>query len=209
MKKILTIAILFSLVVFSGCSNSHRNSSSGSVNNEKKPNSLEKNENNLTSSVYKEKNLNDLQKNGLEIIENQSFWVELEKWGRVKFISAQYPDGGTFKLRFYLVNDRGKILYSLPDFPGNKFWFFFELRAISFKDVNKDGLTDVIVIANYTSGAGQEGAIPFPVASIYFQKDKEFVNISDLDEKINDAQKNEDINMVLKFVEGKVPKSFK
>lgn len=222
MKKILLLAtIMFLLIVYIGCSLK-------SINNEKniEKSDMEKNvpttaadnidnsqvgtkissssddKDDLNSDANGNNNIYELQKNGLEIIDKQSFWVDFEKWGRVKFVSSQILDDGSYKLQFYLINDRGAILYSFPSFYGNQSWFFYELRSISFRDANKDGLKDVIVIADYVSGAGEGGAIPFPVASIYFEKDKSFVCLPELDNKINETKKNESINMILKYVEG-------
>lgn len=148
-------------------------------------------------------NLNDLKRSGFEEISEQTFMVDLEKWGKVKFVSGQFLDGGRSILELYLLNDKEKILYHFPDFMGNNSWTFFEIRAISFKDINKDGLKDIIVIADYVTGIGSEGSIPFPVCSIYFQGEKEFYTKPDLDKEINASKQNESIDMVVKFVEEK------
>ncbi|KOS03899.1 hypothetical protein AM598_04055 [Paenibacillus polymyxa] len=55
---------------------------------------------------------------------------------------------------------------------------------MAFKDVNKDGLKDVIIIAYYETGSGPDGAKPFPIADIYFQKkNKTFTTIPTLHKK--------------------------
>ncbi|MBY9084332.1 hypothetical protein KIH86_08765, partial [Paenibacillus sp. HN-1] len=61
-------------------------------------------------------------------------------------------------------------------------------------------MKDIIVIAEYITGAGPEGAIPRPICSIYFQKDKKFISDSLIDERINESHKNETIEMVLDFL---------
>lgn len=210
-KALIFVTLLFLIIANLSCTQkdsidtsspiiSKSNPSDSSSDNEK--NSVS-NVNKTSSALNNEENLSDLQEKGLKVIENQSFWVELENWGKVRFVSRQFTDEGTFKLQFYLVDDKGNILYNFPDFYNSKFWFFYELRAIAFKDVNKDGLKDIVVIADYVSGVGEQGAIPFPVGSVYFQKENEFVNIPELDEQINDANKNETIDMIQKFVEEK------
>lgn len=168
----------------------------------KRPNSAD-GKDELNSASNSKNNISELQKSGLEIIEKQSFWVDFEKWGKVKFVSSEIPDKGSFKLQFYLIDDKGTILYTFPEFYGSQTWSYYELRSISFRDVNKDELKDVIVIADYVSGAGEAGAIPFPVAGVYFQKDKSFVSLPELDSEINDANKNESIDIVIKYIESK------
>lgn len=86
----------------------------------------------------------------IEPIAGQSFDTEWEAWGRVRFESAVWTrPGGHRELLLRLLDGDGRTLYAfpLPD------WAFTReldrLQAISFKDVNGDGLGDVIVIADY------------------------------------------------------------
>lgn len=153
-------------------------------------------------SSNKKLNLNDLQENGFEIFEDQSFWTELEGWGKVRFVSGEESVDGTYKLQLYLVDD-GTVIYKFPEFYGNQWSMLDELEAVSFQDVNMDGLKDILIIADYMTGVGPTGAEPFPVGSIYFQKGKEFHNIPELDDEILDEQKNESVEMILNFVKGK------
>jgi hypothetical protein len=154
-------------------------------------------------SNNQENNLYTLEKKGLQIIEDQCFWIELKNWGKVKFVSTQSFIEGISKVNFYLIDDKKNILYYFPDSYGNDFWHFEKLRAVSFKDMNKDGLKDILIIAEYITGIGKEGVIPFPIGSIYFQKEKVFINVPELDEAINDSKKNENIDMLLKFMKSK------
>lgn len=55
------------------------------------------------------------------------------------------------------------------------------MRAISFGDANKDGLKDIIIIADFMSGVGRGAAIPFPVCNIYFQQENGFRRLEELD----------------------------
>jgi hypothetical protein len=76
-----------------------------------------------------------------------------------------------------------------------------KINAVSFADVNNDGHKDIIIIAEYMTGFGKEGAIPFAVGSIYFQKDKGFKNDESFDEKMNSSigSKNMNISSVIKY----------
>lgn len=156
----------------------------------------------LDSPESPKETVSSLVARGLQVIENQSFEVELNHWGKVKFISGKYLKDGVFKASFHLADEQGNIIYSFPEFNGNEWPSFEGIRAVSFKDLNQDGLKDVIIIAEYITGAGEQGTTPFPVASIYFQKAKSFEALSDLDEKINSAGKNETVEEVLNFTRG-------
>lgn len=147
-------------------------------------------------------NLNDLKKNGLEVIKNQSFEIELKKWGKVKFVTATLSTNP--KLVFFLVDDKGTVLYSFSDLVENSGWNLSEVRAVSFRDVNKDGLKDIMIIADYITGVGKTGVIPFHQSKIYFQKENKFVCIPELDEEINERQQNENIDILIDFATGRV-----
>ncbi|MBU7314286.1 TcaA NTF2-like domain-containing protein [Paenibacillus oleatilyticus] len=146
--------------------------------------------------------LENLREKGMQVIDNQSFQVELNHWGKVKFISGKQLEGSELKASFYLVDENEIILYEFPEFYGNDRTSFEGIRAVSFKDVDQDGLKDIIIIAEFSTGIGESGNIPFPVAGIYFQRDNEFESIPQLDEKINLVQQNENVAAILEFAQG-------
>ncbi|AHM68431.1 lipoprotein [Paenibacillus polymyxa SQR-21] len=108
-----------------------------------------------------------------EIEESQSFQTTLEGFGKVRFVSTYgYPEGFR-KFFFFLLDDQGHILYPFPNFYGNREWVarYGGVEAVAFKDVNKDGLKDVIIIADVDNGIHGPGRVDeFPIADIYFQK---------------------------------------
>lgn len=75
------------------------------------------------------------------------------------------------------------------------------MAGVAFKDVNNDGLKDVIIIANYIKGKGTD---PFPIANIYFQlDDKSFTTVQSLNEEINGNGHNKTIHEVIQYVSTK------
>ncbi len=141
--------------------------------------------------------LSELSKKGFTAIDEQP--ADFENWGVVSFVTGTYPDGGTDKLHFYLADDNQAVLYDFPDFYGNQWSTFYELQTVAFEDVNQDGLKDILIIADYMTGVGPDGAMPFHVASIYFQKGKEFVSVPDLDDRMNEKGENGSADEVLAF----------
>jgi hypothetical protein len=146
-----------------------------------------------------EENLDFLAENGLRVFENQSFSTEFENFGKVRFVTGGVEGDNPFELRVYLTDDNGNVIYTFPDFYGNNWSMLTEVSAVAFKDVNRDGLKDIIIIAYYMTGVGEKGAEEFPVAGIYFQSDKEFIDISEIDEQINAEGKNASIDEVIKY----------
>ncbi|MDN4081677.1 DUF4163 domain-containing protein [Paenibacillus polymyxa] len=139
-----------------------------------------------------------------EIEESQSFQTTLEGFGKVRFVSTYgYPEGFR-KFCFFLLDDQGHILYPFPNFYGNREWVarYGGVEAVAFKDVNKDGLKDVIIIADVDNGIHGPGRVDeFPIADIYFQKtNKTFTTIPALDETLNDQGHNQTIQDVVQYV---------
>ena len=135
-------------------------------------------------------NLKDI--NGFAPVEDQTFMVDLNSWGNVKFVSGKLTAGSHVPVVFYLTNEDGDILYNfnavLP--------YSVDVKAVSFKDVDKDGLKDIIIIVedNY------DGASGGTIATVYFQKaDGSFLNDPELDQEINGSGNNKDINGVTSY----------
>ncbi|MDP1510422.1 DUF4163 domain-containing protein [Paenibacillus ottowii] len=137
-----------------------------------------------------------------EIEESQSFQTTFEGFGKVRFVSTQAKKDEIPKNYFFLLDDQERVVYSFPDMYGNEWWYADEgIEAVAFRDVNKDGLKDIIIIAYYETGTGPDGAKPFPIADIYFQKkNKTFTTIPALDEALNDQGHNPTIKDVIQYV---------
>lgn len=135
------------------------------------------------------------------IDEDQSFETSFEGWGHVKFVSTVGMTEETPGNYFFLLDGQNYILYSFPKFYGNNWSGVDGLAAVAFKDVNKDGLKDVIIIAYVDAGAGPSIIDPFPIAGIYFQKkNKTFTTLPALDQAINDKGDNQTIKGVIQYV---------
>ena len=106
------------------------------------------------------------------IIQDQSFHVELNNWGYVRFISYVPDNSVDFEdVSFYLMDDKN-VIYAFPYYCENNnteyyAGLFDSMVAVAFCDVNNDAFKDVIIIINYITGAGPQGMIPRPRARIY------------------------------------------
>lgn len=131
---------------------------------------------------------------GFVPIESQSFMVNLNSWGNVKFVSGKLTAGNHIPVVFYLTNKDGDILYDFDAaLPYN-----VDVKAVSFVDVNKDGLKDIIIIVAGNDGSGQ-------VATVYLQKaDGSFANDPKLDQEINNSGNNKDVKTVMNYLSQKL-----
>ena len=110
--------------------------------------------------------------NADRIIQEQSFQMALNDWGDVRFVSYE-PDplakNPLEDVSFYLLKD-DEILYQFP-YIGTEhtsgYGMYYDVKFIMFTDTNADGKEDVVIGAEYVTGAGPQGAIPHTVVRIY------------------------------------------
>lgn len=110
--------------------------------------------------------------NADRIIPEQSFQVTLNDWGEVEFVSYE-PDflekSPQEDVSFYLLKDE-EILYQFP-YIGTEhtsgYGMYYDVKFIMFTDTNADGKEDVVIGAEYMTGAGPQGAIPHTIVRIY------------------------------------------
>lgn len=136
-------------------------------------------------------NINDIK--GFSITKSQSFMVDLNSWGNVKFVSGKLTGGNHIPVVFYLTNKSGEILYdfdaALP--------YSVDVKAVSFTDVNNDKLKDVIIIVAGNDSSAQ-------VATVYLQKtDGSFSNDPKLDKEIADSGNNKDVKSIKNYLSQK------
>ena len=128
-----------------------------------------------------------------KIIEDQSFDVELNDWGKVRFVSCMPSDTApTMDFTFYLMKDNVPI-YKFPSIFENdnrEFGLVEDITFVAFKDLDADGKSEVIVGSTYITGAGPQGVEPRDEVRIFQDKGDEF---------IYDAKYNEIINSHLSY----------
>ncbi|MBD5475359.1 MAG: hypothetical protein HDR17_05160 [Lachnospiraceae bacterium] len=155
--------------------------------------------------------------NADRIIQEQSFQVELNDWGEVKIVSYK-PDfaGGADPqedVTFYLLKDE-KILYQFPyisEDHTSDYGMYYDVKFVMFTDTNADEKEDVVIGAEYMTGAGPQGAIPHTVVRIYEDNGNYFTYNEELSDKINEYLPWEsnvlakDIKRLLQLTNGNEP----
>ncbi len=125
------------------------------------------------------------------ILEEQSFQVKLNDWGEVRFVSYE-PDHTSENpledVTFYLLRGE-EILYQFP-YIGTEdtsdYGMYYDVKFVMFTDTNADGKEDVVIGAEYMTGAGPQGAIPHVVVRIYENYGDHFTYNEGFSDKIND-----------------------
>ncbi|PAX59895.1 hypothetical protein CK510_04710 [Brunnivagina elsteri CCALA 953] len=105
---------------------------------------------------------------------NQSFRVNLQECGSCFFVPAIKSERN---LGIYLVKNN-RVAYTFPQSEDltPKGWAVHKVKAVSFLQLgfsgpNEDG---IIVLAEYITGIGRDGAKPFPVTIVYMREGKGF-----------------------------------
>lgn len=125
-----------------------------------------------TEFLYTASTMDELLSNGLQVVSEQCYWRNFEKLGRLLVVPGTYPISNYEMFLVYLVNEEGNIVWSFQ--PMEEYDNLYALRGISCRDIDGDGLKDLVVMARY-SYAG-EGPVQTEMAySIYYQRVSGFV----------------------------------
>ena len=112
--------------------------------------------------------MEELQSNGLQIIEEQCYWRSFEKLGKLQVVPGIYRIADYDIFMIYLINEQGYIVSSLQ--PMGDFDNLYALKGINCRDIDGDGLKDIVVLARY-SYEGSEGQLVVESDyAIYYQR---------------------------------------
>lgn len=125
------------------------------------------------------------------VVEEQSFEITLNDWGKVKFVSCMPTSSEKIDpltdVSFYLLKN-SNVVYRFSDiYPDNirGSGACLEILFVMFEDSNGDGRKDVIIGTSYISGAGPQGMIPYTEVRIYEDNGQEFIYNEGLCDEIN------------------------
>ncbi len=123
---------------------------------------------NSTEFLYTAATLDELQRAGLEIISEQCYFRNFEKLGRLQVVPGVYSIAEYGVFMIYLVNEQGYIVSSLQ--PMGEYDNLYALKGISCRDIDGDGMKDIVVLARYSyEGSGHELIVKSDYA-VYYQR---------------------------------------
>ena len=126
-----------------------------------------------TEFLYTATTSKELLDNGFQIINEQCYPRNFEKLGKLQVIPGIYSMGDYDVFMIYLVNDQGDIVWSFQ--PMCEYDNLYSLRGITCKDVDGDGMKDIIVLARYSYESPQGELLVESACSIYYQRTGGFV----------------------------------
>ncbi len=134
-----------------------------------------------TEFLYTATTEQELLSNGFHVIEEQSYWRDYEKLGRLKVLPGYFSIANFDFFMIYMINEQGNIVWSFQ--PMGDYENLYSLKGMSSsRDVDGDGMKDLVVLARY-SRAYQNGEMQVDTCcSVYYQRtsgfdiDTEFVS---------------------------------
>lgn len=148
----------------------------------------------------------DIEKNGYEIIEGQSFSVVLEAFGEEEVSFLALMEKEYHRLAIVIADADGKVLYKTNQLEvnyrhsGRLEQPVRDLAAVSFQDLNRDGLKDIVLIAECMNGEGRYAGKTYKVGDVLFQQDGGFYRDWRISDKLNRFSMNKSVDCIAAYV---------
>ncbi len=148
----------------------------------------------------------DIGQNGYEIIQGQTFPVVMESFGEEEISFLAAFDVNYRRLAVFLADGEGNILYKTDRLETNNRILgqleqpTREMAAVSFADVNGDGLTDIVLITKCVNDTGGYAGKAYKVGDVLFQGDGDFYRDWRISDKINRFDMNKNANCIISYV---------
>ena len=121
-----------------------------------------------TEFLYTALTLKQLRSQGFQVITEQCYTRTFGKLGKLQVVPGTYQIADYDVFLIYLVNEQGDILSALQ--PMGDYDSLYALKGVNCRDIDGDGLKDIIVLARYSY---EDEEHKFAVASdysIYYQR---------------------------------------
>lgn len=133
--------------------------------------------------LYTATTMDELLAGGYKIIEEQCYYRTFEKWGRLRVVPSVASMSEYDIFMIYLVNEQGNIVWSFQ--PMGDYENLYSLKGITGRDVDGDGMKDLVVLARYSYAGPDDEMIVECDYSVYYQRTNGF----DMDVEIKDYYK--------------------
>lgn len=121
-----------------------------------------------TEFLYTAATLNELLANGFDIISEQCYFRTFGKLGRLQVVPGTYRIANFDIFMIYLVNEQGDIISGLQ--PMGDYDNLYALKGINCRDIDGDGLKDMVVLARYSYQNEMGEIIVETDYAIYYQR---------------------------------------
>ncbi len=145
---------------------------------------------NSTEFLYTASALRELLRNGFQVISEQCYLRTFGKLGKLQVTPGTYRIADYDIFMIYLVDEQGDIVSVLQ--PMGEYDNLYALKGVTCRDIDGDGLKDIVVLARYSYEDGAGNLAVEADYRIYYQRTGGFVP----DTEIRDTYRcNEDDTM--------------
>lgn len=156
--------------------------------------------------------ISDIPGQDFNIIGSQVFPVTLETYGEILFIPAL--DAHYNRMAIFLADEDENIVYKTDQLESNN-RNKGELRqpnqgiaAVSFQDVDEDGLTDIVLITTCKNENKAFSRDDYKVGEVLFRKEQGFYRDWRISDKINRFSMNKSIRFITSLSGAEIPWNF-
>lgn len=121
-----------------------------------------------TEFLYTATTKSELLKNGFVIAAEQCYPRQFEKLGKLWVVPGTYTMADFSTFMIYLINDQGDIVWSFQ--PMGDFDNLYALKGITCRDIDGDGMKDILVLARYSYAGSDNELIIESDYSVYYQR---------------------------------------
>lgn len=143
---------------------------------------------------------------GFRVIEDQIFPIETKSFGQVFMIPAIERE--YHRLALFFAREDGSIVYKTDQLASNNRNTggmeqpVKELAAVSFQELNGDGLMDIVLITTCENSSGSYKGKPYKIGEVLFQNEEGFYRDYRISDKINRFGMNKSVECISAFVKG-------
>ena len=121
-----------------------------------------------TEFLYTATTEQELINSGFRVIEEQSYWRTYEKLGKLKVLPGVFSMADYDILMIYMINTEGNIVWCFQ--PMGDMDNLYSLKGISGKDMDGDGMKDLVVWALYSKEGDHGELLLENHCSVYYQR---------------------------------------
>lgn len=147
-----------------------------------------------------------VEEQGFDIIEEQIFPIILESFGEEEFTFVPAMEPKYSRLAIFIADADGEIVYKCNQLATNQLYRGSmeqptqSIAAVSFQDVNRDALTDIILITKCVNDEGEYAGKPYKIGDVLFQRNGGFYRDYRISDKINRFSMNKSANSITAFI---------
>lgn len=143
---------------------------------------------NSTEVLYTAATLDELLENGFRVVEEQSYFRQFEKQGYLRIVPGVLRMADYDVFMIFLVNEEGCIVWSFQ--PMGEYDSLYAMKGMAVKDVDGDGMKDIVVLAKYSCSGSDGEARKDTKCSIYYQRTDGFVEDREFVETYEHAEED-------------------